>query len=396
MRRRTHSSGGVRHALLSLSLLVAVGRAESQALRTTLDVGASGVRYADSVMASALTLTPAASVSADRGALDAYASYSQLHAGGWTSQGSLRGSAFTPVSNAMLGELYGSVGGSAHDDGTRTGELLAMLRGHAMTAHRGASLGVGGGRTWDGVDWRDLVAGELGFWSRFGEDVRMNATVRPTVVDDSVRYTDTEISAEWIMSHAELVASAGARAGRRSRGTTASAGTWGSVNVVAWLTQSLAVVGGIGSYPVDLTQGFPGGRFVSLAIRVAGRMPKGQVQAETLPTGIASTTGASAPEPRAKRFDGFEAVRAAGPSSDLSIRVHAPSARSLEINADFTDWSPVSMVATSNGWWTLTRPVRRGTHQVNIRVDNGLWQVPPTLTVLRDEFGGSVGLLVVP
>ena len=393
----------MRHSLHVLGILVAVGRAGAQAPSITLDVGASGVRYADSVTASALTVTPAASMSADRGALDAYASYSQLRAGGWTSQGSLRGSAFTPVARAMLGELYGSVGGSAHDDGTRTGELLAMLRGHALTVHRGASLGVGAGRTWDGVAWRNLIEGELGFWSRIGEDVLMNATFRPTVVDDSVRYTDSEISAQWSGSRVELAASAGARAGRRSRGTTASAGTWGSFNIVAWLTSTLALTGGVGSYPVDLTQGFPGGRFVSFALRLAvGRVePQGQSvspvpAAPEIATATATVTTTARGDDRPSRLvDDFTVGISTGAAHSLSIRVHAPSARSVEINADFTDWVPVNMVAMPDGWWMVTLPVRSGTHQVNVRADRGSWEVPPTLPMLRDEFGGSVGLLVV-
>jgi hypothetical protein len=36
-----------------------------------------------------------------------------------------------------------------------------------------------------------------------------------------------------------------------------------------------------------------------------------------------------------------------------------------------------------------------GVHRVNIRVDGGAWRPPPGLSVVRDEFGGEVGLLVV-
>ena len=345
-------------------------------------------------------MTPAASVSADRGALDAYLSFSQLRAGGWTSQGSLRGSAFTPVSNGVLGELYGASGGSAHDDGTRTGELRAMLRGHAVTTHRGASLGVGAGRTWDGVAWRNLIEGELGFWSRPMDDAILNATFRPTVVDDSVRYTDSEISAQWSSSRVELGAVAGARAGRRSRGTMASAATWGSVNVVGWLTSSLAVTGGVGSYPVDLTQGFPGGRFAVFALRLAVGPGRPQGQSAPAPVAAADIANATAlprtDDQPSRLVDDFMVGAPTSAAHSLSIRVHAPSARSVEINADFTDWSPVTMVAMPAGWWMVSLPVRSGTHQVNVRADSGAWVVPPTLPVVRDEFGGSVGLLVVP
>jgi hypothetical protein len=36
-----------------------------------------------------------------------------------------------------------------------------------------------------------------------------------------------------------------------------------------------------------------------------------------------------------------------------------------------------------------------GVHRVNVRADGGPWRPPPGLSVVRDEFGGEVGLLVV-
>jgi hypothetical protein len=41
-------------------------------------------------------------------------------------------------------------------------------------------------------------------------------------------------------------------------------------------------------------------------------------------------------------------------------------------------------------------PVTSGVHQVNVRIDGGEWIVPAGLTAVRDEFGGSVGILLVP
>jgi hypothetical protein len=37
-----------------------------------------------------------------------------------------------------------------------------------------------------------------------------------------------------------------------------------------------------------------------------------------------------------------------------------------------------------------------GKYQMNIRIDGGPWIVPPGVLSMLDEFGGSVGLLVVP
>jgi hypothetical protein len=62
---------------------------------------------------------------------------------------------------------------------------------------------------------------------------------------------------------------------------------------------------------------------------------------------------------------------------------------------DFTTWRPVPLRPAGNGSWFLTVQLEPGTHQVNLRVDGGAWAVPPGLPVVTDEFGGSVGLLVI-
>ena len=64
---------------------------------------------------------------------------------------------------------------------------------------------------------------------------------------------------------------------------------------------------------------------------------------------------------------------------------------------DFTDWTPLPMTASQPpGTWSIAVPVTPGVHQVNVRIDGGEWTVPAGLTAVRDEFGGSVGILLVP
>jgi 1,4-alpha-glucan branching enzyme len=79
----------------------------------------------------------------------------------------------------------------------------------------------------------------------------------------------------------------------------------------------------------------------------------------------------------------------------VTVRVNAPGARTVEINGDFTNWAPVRLVPAADGWWTSTLPLKRGKYQMNLRVNGGDWTVPPGLLSMTDEFGGTVGLLVV-
>jgi 1,4-alpha-glucan branching enzyme len=79
----------------------------------------------------------------------------------------------------------------------------------------------------------------------------------------------------------------------------------------------------------------------------------------------------------------------------VTLRVNAPLAQLVEVTGDFTNWTPVRLERASNGWWSATVPIDRGKYQMNVRLNGGKWLVPPGLLSMLDEFGGSVGLLVI-
>jgi 1,4-alpha-glucan branching enzyme len=82
-------------------------------------------------------------------------------------------------------------------------------------------------------------------------------------------------------------------------------------------------------------------------------------------------------------------------AGSVTLRVDAPGAQLVEVSGDFTDWTPVRLSRASDGLWALTLPITRGKYQMNVRLDGGKWLVPPGLLPMLDEFGGSVGLLVI-
>ena len=81
----------------------------------------------------------------------------------------------------------------------------------------------------------------------------------------------------------------------------------------------------------------------------------------------------------------------------VTFAVSAPGAQTVEINGDFTQWIPLRLTqdVSDASRWTAALPIEPGKYQMNIRVDGGPWIVPAGLLLLRDEFGGAVGLLVV-
>jgi 1,4-alpha-glucan branching enzyme len=84
-----------------------------------------------------------------------------------------------------------------------------------------------------------------------------------------------------------------------------------------------------------------------------------------------------------------------GEDSSHVVRVRAPACERVEIMADFTQWEPVQLVRTPNGFWEVTLPMRPGPHRINVRLDGGDWVVPTNVARVTDDFGGVVGLLIV-
>jgi hypothetical protein len=186
----------------------------------------------------------------------------------------------------------------------------------------------------------------------------------------------------------ELGLSAGARGGSVGPAIGGTSRVWGSVSLVQWVSSRLALVGSAGSYPVDLTQGYPGGRFVSVALRIASRNSRSSEHA------AASTRAQALADPASgSSAVAFEVRTLVGNQREL--RIHAPSARELELNADFTQWEPRRLTRGSDGWWSITLPIKPGTYQLSVRTDGGAWVPPPGLLTSADEFGGVVGLMTI-
>lgn len=210
----------------------------------------------------------------------------------------------------------------------------------------------------------------------------------PEVVHDSVRvlvapgrpalrYTDSEVGADWSAGRLRLDAALGARVGEREgvRGRF-----WGRVGGDLALRRGATLhfaLGSVGGLP---ELGSRGGPYATLGLRVsaAGRPPP-----------AAALAAVPAPA-EAGEFH----VLAEGSLRKLRVRV--PGARKVEMKADFTDWETVELAAgTEPDVWMAAVDIGPGTYRVNLRVDGGAWGPPPGLLAVEDEFGGRVGLLVV-
>jgi hypothetical protein len=321
--------------------------------------------------------------------VEASGTYSQFSSGGGSSQGTLSASRFFPTGRRVFTELGAFAGGSVHSDGTRTGEVIANGRIHVPRDNKELFLGFGGGRTWDAVAWRSVLLGEAGASIDMGAS-NVLFTISPTIVNDSIKYADTQASLSRKSKSVDFGLVLGFRSGDQLTTLSANVKAWGSASAVVWITPRIGLALAGGNYPVDPTQGFPGGRFVSVSLRLAqGRRP-GPDSIEPIDSGL----GAPTPEVKVvPAVVGFTTRR--GPGDAVNVRVNAPGARMVEINGDFSNWSPIQLVSTGDGWWTSTLALKRGKYQMNLRIDGRDWTVPPGLLSMVDEFGGTVGLLVV-
>lgn len=351
-------------------------------IQGTLDLGAATVSYNDSARVTATTLTPR--IRFDRGAFagSGIGTLSSMTQGRWTIQGSLDASLLSAAFGRTRFEVAGEAGGSVHDDATRTGQYLGRARLHIGGGTRGLWAGAAGGRTWDALVWQPIVQGDFGAWSRTGQ-VQLVAIITPSAIGDSLRYTDAQGAVRWDGHRLELTAGIGARSGDAV--VRESAMVWGGVSTTLWLTRRVGLVAAGGTYPVDFTQGYPGGGYFSVAFRLGERS-------------IGSANDARHADRQAVRHSAPLAPRmevATMHNGQRRIRFHVPGARNVEVMGDFTQWQALGLSPAPDGWWTTAIVIAPGMYQLNVRVNGGQWDVPAGVPVTEDEFGTRVGVLVL-
>ena len=264
----------------------------------------------------------------------------------------------------------------------------AFASEHYGTSLGGAFVGAGGGQLAQNGIWTPLLTAHVGGFltpGRGGRD-ELSAALAETRFGPanagSTTFRFADGVAYWIHHADEADLSFGGGARITSRGGLTS-GTWGSASVALWLTDHTALVVAGGRALEDVTRGVPSVRYLSVSIRLGAR--SGDPRLAALVRRARTTTDAI----------GRVEVRATGDSSRL-VAVHYPAASTVELVADFTDWQPVALSRLPNGSWSLECVIAPGTHRVAVRVDGGEWMVPPNLPRVKDEFGGEVGLLIVP
>jgi hypothetical protein len=275
---------------------------------------------------------------------------------------------------------FGGGGGSYHGRTTSRYTEASLLLGRTTPEGRAAAwFEAGAGRAGG-----DRMAGTT--YGKVGGVLRSTSAMLSAELDyTSVRaqhYTDGLIHAQWAPFGAQPLDAArfvaGIDAGLRSAGDgIPGRAAWLGGVATLRLVDPVSLVAYAGTQPADPVRATPGVTFTSLALRVT----------------IGPSGTARSPPPVA-------AARATSVSPELAdgdrvLTVLLPDARTVEVMGDFTQWQPVAMSRTAPGIWQARLPIAPGSHRTDIRPDSGAWKPPPGIPVAADEFGGSVGILVV-
>ncbi|MFM8567502.1 MAG: glycogen-binding domain-containing protein [Gemmatimonadota bacterium] len=358
---------------------------DAQWLQSSVGLGAASVRYAETLETTMVSLTPTVSWPGTRGVVTATGVFASA-----SLQGVLAAALTTSFDAPLAADLTLLTGGSRTDDAV-TRQSRVTGRVHLRATRAGLWLGTGVGRVTDGSSTSATRVHDLGAWVDLG-GLGVTLTRLPTTAGDTVRFTDTELGVRWNWDRLTLDATSGWRTGTARVSGIDDPGRWRNVTGTLRLSDRVAVVAGAGSYPLDLLQGYPAGRFTTVSLRFTPASAPRVVGQADAPGEVARDTARDT----ARDSSGLSTLIVQTLDDDRRrLRVRSLGATTIELQGSMTAWASVSFVAEGDGWFAVELAIPVGTHELVLRRDGGRWVVPPGLAVRVDEFGGETGVVVV-
>ncbi len=371
-------------AFLSGLLIIAVSRPLGAQHALVIDVGLAGAHFPDDNVSAGgpyLRLTGSAMTSQLFGSYDAGAITSIGSASGYGSVRAGIRTGLTPGWNAEVATELSAVAGSNHNGAAGT----ALLGGRATWT----SLGWGG---WLHADTHSsgrtnatlLGSGaDAGLWASWSQ-LQISATVlhEATRAELFAGRFRTGFLGTVPVNYSEGSIAVHVEGDRTSFDGSASLRRDPDATKL-WETSSLA------SLAVWAGDQFA---FVFTAARQLPDWVRGADAAESFSVGMRFRQ--PTPE-RARALRVMPYVLLTDDADPRAFRVRAAGARTLEVMGDFTDWEARPLVRAGSVF-DLGAKLTSGVHRLLVRVDGGAWRAAVNTPVVDDEFGGKVGLLVVP
>ncbi len=359
----------------------------------SLDAGVSWIDYADYLGTGAYVVSPSLRYNSGNSSLGVSGTYVGFESGSRILQGLLAGSWISPRWGDLNAELFGSTGLSVYQDRLvdpvyseefGTAHLRGGTRIHWTGRTSGAWIMGAVGETYgDSESTRPYEIG-IGLWSA-REGFGFGATLTRTKFQ-RIEYVDIVGMARWSDPHLIVDGSLGLRGWSDGGG----AGVYGEIRgrIPLWERVSLMISGG--RNPSDPPRGILSANYVSAGVRIDVLRTASPTPAAPMRALLRELSRPRAPEVGEARLSLFTY----GPNQ-RTIRITAPGASTVELFGDFTDWQPIVLNNVGEHSWEWEIDLSPGVYRVNIRLDNGEWIVPNGLRAELDDFGSSVGILVV-
>jgi AMP-activated protein kinase-like protein len=372
--------------LLALTLACAAAGVDPcvAQVETRLDAAASIVKYDGFLSSGAASLTPSLSWRSAGATLAAHGTAIVFESGNTSVLGQLSAGAFAPPLGRLRLEGAAEVGGSAYARIARLAHALGRLRMHLVGGTSGAWAGPVAGAVWRGAGARAASGLEAGWWARTPAAAIELSWARVVVFDTA--YSDVLARARWRGGRFDLEGSAD----WRSASHGGAPRLFGDLSATARLAPGVALLLATGDFPSDPVSGTIAGRFVSAGVRLE-RRPAARASLETPVRRDATSSEA----PTAPWLEGVR-VALEQDRGQAVLVLRAATGRRVEVMGDFTGWQPVPLEAAGEGRYRYTPALPAGLYHFDVRVDGGPWAVPQGADIAPDEFGGTVGVLVVP
>jgi AMP-activated protein kinase-like protein len=357
-------------------LVTAAASGPAAAQQWQLDLGASRVRYDTAAATGSVYLTPTFEWSGPLVYAALTGTATRTEGSQWSGEGRGALAAMLPLrpgSNSLRLQLAGAGGGTSTGTGYRSATAEGGATLHWSSRRGGVWAGVGAASAWASTPgtWISAFQPTAGAW------------IRPGVVTLSAGWSPFRLEGWWFNQvDGRLTAVTGpfeAEVYAGWRGAPAASGVksanWAGGNVAWWATRWLAVTGSGGSYPSDLLQGLPRGRYVAVGLRLSTR--------HRYPLPLASNSQIAL----------FQSLGHAAESGVFRFRV--PGASRVDVVGDWTGWEPMPLERGPDGSWVMRAKLSPGTYRFSLVADGDRWVLPEGYDGVDDGYGDKVSIIVI-
>lgn len=329
-------------------------------------LGGVSAHYADSVSGAAGLVGGRVQYSHGGGRGELETNLARFTSGEWAAQFSAQGLLARAVSRRdavglAAGGSYNALGSGVWSAAAAAGPFLARSAGGTTAS---VAFTAGWARS---VDSRAFATGTASLGGRYEHGEWRFESVAAGTAADTLRLVDWTAGLGWRRAALSVDLSGGARAG------DLASTPWWQLRAEADVAPWAALEGAVGRYPRDFT-GFTAGGFAMLGLRL-GVLRKS-------PVSVLRSTSAF----RAERLG----------AARVQVTLQLDGARTVALAGEWNDWVPAPMRRDASGRWTAILALRPGVYRCALLVDGKRWVAPPGAPKTGDDFGGEVGLLVVP